>query len=82
LDGNTWALRHRPDPKFSKYNHLPSTKPSVHQIHCQLGDEDIAMIANLIIAGIPPQEIQTYIYQTLDTLITQQDIYNQAATTR
>lgn len=82
LDKTTWVLRHRPDPKFSKHNHPPSPEPSVHRTHRQLADEDVAVIAGLTTAGIPPREIRTYIRQTSNSLITQQDVYNHAAETR
>ncbi|PCG88148.1 Hypothetical protein PENO1_111880 [Penicillium occitanis (nom. inval.)] len=82
LDGTTWALRHRPDPKFCEHNHPPSTEPSVHRVHRRLPDEEANVIADLTTAGVPPREIRTYIRQTSNALATQQDVYNLAASTR
>jgi hypothetical protein len=54
LDRTIWTLRHCPDQKFSKHNHLLTTEAAVYQAHSQLPDEDITIIANLTIAGITP----------------------------
>ncbi|GAM37723.1 hypothetical protein TCE0_029f07872 [Talaromyces pinophilus] len=81
LDGTTWALRHRPDPKFCEHDHLPSTEPSVHRAHRRLPDEEANVIADLTTAGVPPREIRTYIRQTSSVLTTQQDLYDLAAST-
>jgi len=82
FDRTTWTLRHRPDSKFSKHNHPPSTEPSVHRSHRQLPEEDIAVIGDLTTAGIAPRDIRAYIRQTSNALTTRQDIYNHAATAR
>jgi hypothetical protein len=82
LDGNAWALSHRPGQEFSQHNHLPSPDASAHPAHRQLNEKDAAVVSNLTIAGVTPRDIRTYLHNNSDTLATQQDIYNRIAATR
>ncbi len=82
LDKNVWVLSHRPDQACAQHNHLPSPSASVHHIHRQLRKSDSTIIAGLIAAGSKPQKIRTYLYNTSETLFTQQDIYNEIKAVR
>ncbi|KAL2891664.1 hypothetical protein HOO65_011022 [Ceratocystis lukuohia] len=82
LDKTTWALKHRPDRRFSLHNHEPSHHPSAHPVHRILSAADQSKIASLSDAGIAPKDIRTYIRQNSDSIATQQDIYNRIAATR
>ena len=63
LDMSTWALKHRPDRRFSSHNHEPSQHPSAHPVHRVLSEEDKSKIASLSNAGIVPRvpkDVRTY----------------------
>jgi hypothetical protein len=78
-DGS-WALKYRPDARFSIHNHEPSQHPVAHPIHRQLsqGTSQLATFSN---AGLAPKEIQTLVRQS-GSLATRQDIYNRIADVR
>lgn len=78
-DGS-WALKHRPDQRFTLHNHEPSQHPSAHPVHRQLsgGTSQLATLSN---AGLAPKEIQTLVRQS-GSLATRQDIYNRIAEVR
>jgi hypothetical protein len=82
LDKSTWALRHRPDKRYSSHNHEPSQHPSAHPVHRILSKEDRTKLANLSNSGIAPKDIRSYIRQNCNTMATQQDIYNRIADTK
>jgi len=75
-----WALKHRPNQRFSKHNHEPSQHPSAHPVHQQLsrGTAQLAAFSN---AGLAPKEIQTLVQES-SSLATRQDIYNRIADVR
>lgn len=82
MDGNTWALGHRPDKECARHNHPPSQDASAHPAHRQINERDTAIISSLTTAGAAPRDIRTYLHNNSDTLATQQDIYNRIAATR
>lgn len=82
LDGLTWVLSHRPDKNCASHNHPPSEDPSAHPAHRRFDERDITAIAHLAKSGTAPRDIRTYLYNHLDTLATQQDVYNQIAAAR
>ena len=57
----TWTLWHRPDKRFSTYNHEPSQHPSAHPVHRQLSKDDAIQLASLVNSSITPKDIRTYI---------------------
>jgi hypothetical protein len=36
VDKTSWELKHRPDSKYSVYNHALSTHPAAHPVHRQM----------------------------------------------
>ncbi len=79
----TWILSHRPDQAYAQHNHGPSPQAATHPAHRRPQDTEIAAISNLMAAGSRPQEIRTYLSNNPasegagETLLTQQDVYNQ-----
>ncbi|KAI7760068.1 hypothetical protein LZL87_014319 [Fusarium oxysporum] len=82
LDGTSWVLSHRPGQEYAVHNHPPSEDPSAHPVHRQLSENDIGVISSLTASGTAPREIRTYLHNNSNTLVTQQDVYNQIAATR
>jgi len=78
-NGN-WALKHRPNQRFTIHNHEPSQQPSAHPVHRQLS-RDTSQLTDLSNAGLAPKEIQTLVRQS-GSLATWQDIYNRVAEIR
>jgi len=78
-DGS-WALTHRPDPRFAEHNHEPSQHLSAHPVHGQLsgGTSQLASLSN---ASLVPKEIQTLVRQS-GSLAIRQDIYNRIVEVR
>ena len=74
-----WHLRHRPDPRFHRHNHSPSSTPVAHPVHRQLSQSDKSTVRQMATSGVKPSEIRSYLHMTSDTLATQQDIYNSIA---
>jgi hypothetical protein len=81
-DKNTWVLVHRPGKEYAQHNHPPSEDPSGHPVHRLLQKEEKSTISNLVLAGVAPRNIRTYLNRTSETLATAQDIRNQVDITR
>ncbi|RKK65642.1 hypothetical protein BFJ69_g16107 [Fusarium oxysporum] len=81
-DRSTWTLRHRSDSRFSLHNHEPSQDTTALPVLRTLSKEHLSQLTGLTNAGIAPKEIRTYMRQNLDTIATQQDIYNRIADAR
>lgn len=81
-DGSTWTLSYRPDKECTKHNRPPSEHLSAQPAHRRFEEQDTATVSNLAISGTTPRDIRTYLYNHLETLATQRDIYNRIAETR
>jgi hypothetical protein len=56
-DGS-WALKHRPDERYSIHNHELSIHPLAHPVHRVISASERADISDYVAAGLSPKEIQ------------------------
>ncbi|KAF5230800.1 hypothetical protein FANTH_13693 [Fusarium anthophilum] len=75
----SFFVKHRPNQKYHKHNHLPSFSAVAHPAHRRISREDEIQIRNMSRAGIQPKNIRYYLHTTTQPLLIQHDVWNAVA---